>query len=77
MKINLFFTALFLVLFQKGISQNKASDVQSFTLSNGMKILVVEDNSIPIGSLYLFWTVGTSNEFGGCRVWCHEVEIRR
>jgi hypothetical protein len=36
MKINLFFTALFLVLFQKGISQNKASDVQSFTLSNGI-----------------------------------------
>jgi hypothetical protein len=36
MKINLFFTALFLVLFQKGISQSKASDFQSFTLYNGI-----------------------------------------
>ena len=65
MKINLFFTALFLVLFQKGISQNKASDVQSFTLSNGMKILVLEDNSIPNANMYLFWKVGSRNEYPG------------
>ena len=30
-------------------AQMKASDVQSFTLKNGMKFLVVEDNSIPNG----------------------------
>ncbi len=65
MKINLFFTALFLVLFQKGISQSKASDVQSFTLSNGMKILVLEDNSIPNANMYLFWKVGSRNEYPG------------
>ncbi|MEN8667428.1 MAG: pitrilysin family protein [Flavobacteriaceae bacterium] len=53
------------MLFQKGISQNKASDVQSFTLSNGMKILVLEDNSIPNANMYLFWKVGSRNEYPG------------
>lgn len=65
MKINLYLTALFLVLFQKGISQSKASDVQSFTLSNGMKVLVLEDNSIPNANMYLFWKVGSRNEYPG------------
>lgn len=65
MKINLYLTALFLVLFQKGISQSKASDVQSFNLSNGMKVLVLEDNSIPNANMYLFWKVGSRNEYPG------------
>ena len=65
MKINLYFTALFLLLLQKGISQSRASDVQSFTLSNGMKILVLEDNSIPNANMYLFWKVGSRNEYPG------------
>lgn len=43
MKINFYFTALLLVLFQKGMSQSKATDIQTFTLSNGMKILLLED----------------------------------
>ncbi|HAE71492.1 MAG TPA: peptidase M16, partial [Flavobacteriaceae bacterium] len=52
-----------LVLFQKGMSQSKATDIQTFTLSNGMKILVLEDNSIPNANMYLFWKVGSRNEY--------------
>ena len=65
MKINFYFTALLLVLFQKGMSQSKATDIQTFTLSNGMKILVLEDNSIPNANMYLFWKVGSRNEYPG------------
>ena len=65
MKINFYFTALLLVFFQKGMSQSKATDIQTFTLSNGMKILVLEDNSIPNANMYLFWKVGSRNEYPG------------
>lgn len=46
-------------------AQMKASDVQSFTLKNGMKFLVVEDNSIPNANMYLFYKVGSRNEHQG------------
>lgn len=42
-----------------------ASQVQSFTLKNGMKVLVLEDNSIPNANSYLFWKVGSRNEVPG------------
>lgn len=46
-------------------AQMKAEDVQTFTLKNGMKFLVVEDNSIPNANMYLFYKVGSRNEYQG------------
>ncbi len=40
-------------------------DVKSFTLNNGMTILVLEDHSIPNANMYLFWKVGSRNEYPG------------
>ncbi|MBW3544248.1 MAG: insulinase family protein [Bacteroidetes bacterium] len=47
------------------LAQNKPEDVQTFTLENGMKILVLEDHSIPNANMYLFWKVGSRNEYPG------------
>ncbi len=47
------------------LPQNKAEDVQTFTLNNGMQIIVLEDNSIPNAAMYLFWKVGSRNEYPG------------
>jgi len=55
----------FLLLVQLAWAQNKASDVVSFTLKNGMKIMVLEDHSIPNANMYLFWKVGSRNEYPG------------
>ncbi len=46
-------------------AQNKASDVKTFTLKNGMKFLILEDHSIPNANMYLFWKVGSRNEYPG------------
>jgi len=46
-------------------AQMKAEDVQTFTLKNGMKFLVVEDFSIPNANMYLFYKVGSRNEYQG------------
>jgi predicted Zn-dependent peptidase len=46
-------------------AQLKADDVKTFTLKNGMKFLVVEDNSIPNANMYLFYHVGSRNEYQG------------
>lgn len=43
----------------------QAKDIQSFTLDNGMKIMVLEDSSIPNANMYLFWKVGSRNEVPG------------
>ena len=43
----------------------KADDVKTFTLKNGMKFLVVEDASIPNANMYLFYKVGSRNEYQG------------
>lgn len=42
-----------------------AADIKSFTLDNGMKIMVLEDASIPNANMYLFWKVGSRNEVPG------------
>ncbi|HLF45043.1 MAG TPA: pitrilysin family protein [Chitinophagaceae bacterium] len=47
------------------IAQIKADDVKTFTLKNGMKFLVVEDHSIPNANMYLFYKVGSRNEYQG------------
>lgn len=55
-----------LILFSFSMKgQMKADDVKTFTLSNGMKILVVEDFSIPNANMYLFYKVGSRNEHQG------------
>ncbi len=46
-------------------AQMKAEDVKTFTLKNGMKFLIVEDNSIPNANMYLFYRVGSRNEYQG------------
>jgi zinc protease len=46
-------------------AQLKATDVQTFTLKNGMQFLVVEDASIPNANMYLFYKVGSRNEYQG------------
>jgi predicted Zn-dependent peptidase len=56
---------LFLLLTLTGQAQMKADDVNTFTLKNGMKVLVVEDFSIPNANMYLFYRVGSRNEYQG------------
>ena len=46
-------------------AQNKAEDVQSFTLANGLKVFVLEDNSIPNVAMYFLYKVGSRNEYPG------------
>lgn len=46
-------------------AQLKADDVQTFTLKNGMKFLVLPDNSIPNANMYLYFKVGSRNEYTG------------
>jgi zinc protease len=45
--------------------QLKSEDIKTFTLKNGMKFLVSEDNSIPNANMYLFYKVGSRNEYPG------------
>ncbi|WP_338291107.1 pitrilysin family protein [Planctobacterium marinum] len=40
-------------------------DVTKFTLKNGMTIMVMEDHSIPNANMYIFWKVGSRNEYPG------------
>ena len=58
-------TALLLVASTQLYAQNKVDDVKTFTLPNGMKFLVLEDNSIPNANMYLFYRVGSRNEHPG------------
>ncbi len=54
-----------LISLTNAIAQTRPEDVKSFTLSNGMKVLVVEDHSIPNANMYIFWKVGSRNEVPG------------
>jgi predicted Zn-dependent peptidase len=47
------------------IAVTKADDIKQFTLNNGMKVIVLEDYSIPNANMYLFWKVGSRNEYPG------------
>lgn len=58
------FLIFFLFTFQF-FAQVKPEDVKSFTLKNGMKFFVLEDKSIPNANLYLFFKVGSRNEYIG------------
>lgn len=46
-------------------AQTKVEDVKTFTLENGMKFFVLEDHSIPNANIYLFFKVGSRNEYPG------------
>ncbi len=46
-------------------AETTQDDVKSFTLKNNMTILVLEDHSIPNANMYLFWKVGSRNEYPG------------
>ena len=39
--------------------------VNTFTLSNGMKFVVLENSSIPNANMYTYWKVGSRNEVPG------------
>lgn len=57
---------LVLLLFTFQIfAQVQPDDVKSFTLKNGMKFYVLEDNSIPNANMYSFFKVGSRNEYIG------------
>ena len=57
--------AVLLLCSSSVLGQSKVEDVKSFTLDNGMKIMVLEDHSIPNANMYLFWKVGSRNEYPG------------
>jgi predicted Zn-dependent peptidase len=42
-----------------------ADEVNSFTLPNGMKFIVLESHTIPNANMYTFWKVGSRNEAPG------------
>jgi predicted Zn-dependent peptidase len=42
-----------------------ADQVQTFTLPNGMKFIVLESSTIPNANMYTFWKVGSRNEAPG------------
>ena len=44
---------------------NLADEVQTFTLANGMKFIVLESHTIPNANMYTFWKVGSRNEAPG------------
>jgi predicted Zn-dependent peptidase len=49
-------------------------DVHTFTLKNGMKVLVLEDHSIPNVTLQIFFKVGSRNEYTGITGLSHFLE---
>ena len=65
MRFNYSALGLMLGLVFSSAQATEATDIQSFTLKNGMKILVLEDASIPNANSYLFWKVGSRNEVPG------------
>jgi zinc protease len=66
MKSLLTIIVLVVALFSQPLKAiTKAENVKAFTLKNGMKIMVLEDHSIPNANMYLFWKVGSRNEYPG------------
>lgn len=56
---------LVLLLAAIASAQPRVDDIRTFTLKNKMKIIVLEDHSIPNANMYLFWKVGSRNEYPG------------
>ncbi|MBN1350549.1 insulinase family protein [candidate division KSB1 bacterium] len=57
--------SLLLIFSTLAFAQTKVEDIRTFTLANGMKIIVLEDHSIPNANMYFFWQVGSRNEYPG------------
>ncbi len=57
--------ALCCSLLQGSAKATTADDIKTFTLKNGMKVLVLSDHSIPNANMYIFWKVGSRNEHPG------------
>jgi predicted Zn-dependent peptidase len=74
MKLGLTLLLVLSILFSSATHAADASDVEKFTLDNGMKILVVEDNSIPNANMYIFWRAGSRNESPGTTGLAHFFE---
>ncbi|MBC8153730.1 MAG: insulinase family protein [Bacteroidetes bacterium] len=64
-KLTTFITGLLLTGTVVMAQKPKPEDVQTFTLKNGMKFMVLEDHSIPNANFYIFWKVGSRNEVHG------------
>lgn len=65
LKNNVVFIVLLLFLASAATAQTKVEDVKTFTLKNGLKVLVLEDHSIPNANMYTFFKVGSRNEYPG------------
>ena len=65
MKRRIKYCCLFILIAHIANAQLKADDVKTFTLTNGMKFLVLPDNSIPNANMYLYFKVGSRNEYTG------------
>ncbi len=59
------FLALILALSFATLAYGQNIDIKTYTLKNGMKILVHEDNSIPNAAMYIFYRIGSRNERPG------------
>ena len=53
------------LLFAPQAHATSADQVKSFTLNNGMKFIVLENNTIPNANMYTWWKVGSRNEAPG------------
>jgi predicted Zn-dependent peptidase len=61
-----FFLLISIIIYSSVINaETKTDEIKSFTLENGMKIFVIEDFSIPNANMYLFYKVGSRNEYPG------------
>jgi zinc protease len=60
-------TSIILVLFFTFTlsAQTKVEDTKTFTLKNGMKFIFLEDHSIPNVNFFIFYKVGSRNEYPG------------
>ncbi|MEW6126292.1 MAG: pitrilysin family protein [Acidobacteriota bacterium] len=59
------FLALFFVTFNSTPTKAQSFEVKTHQLTNGMKILIQEDHSIPSVALYIFYRIGSRNERPG------------
>jgi zinc protease len=48
-----------------GLGMAQSHNVQTATLSNGMKVLIEEDHAIPNVAMYFFYRIGSRNERPG------------
>src|SRR6202167_807891 len=66
--------SLFSGLCLAALAWAQPSDVQTDTLSNGMKILIQEDHNIPNVAMYFFFKIGSRNEHPGATGLSHFFE---